>query len=235
VITIKKKHSITDKYFLDLLDQYNNVIRFSYNRIIKDGITKQSDLEHVVKDTMSNIDCLDASWIKCAVKQATDLQRDKKMYFGGKNNFFKRKYNKIESYDKNSPIEMRGSCNDKGNRKADLVDNKFIFKPKKGVKFEIDMILSKKEAKMLSIIEEESKLGKNYFNFKIDKEHVYISFEEPVLCIGIFLSSNRYLPSSFLVVSLSIARTYPTLDHRTILCWLSRNHRIPSWIIHCCI
>jgi IS605 OrfB family transposase len=192
MITIKKKHNIDDDYFLNLLNKYNNVIRFSYNRIIKDKITKYSELERIVKDKMLNIECLDASWIKSAVKKSTELQTETKLYFGGKNNFFKRKYKKIDLLDKNFPIEMRGSSNDKGNRKASLVSNKFIFKPVKGIKYEIDLKLSKNENKMLSIIEDESKLYKNYFNFKIDKQYIYISFNEPIL--NIYKSkNNRYL------------------------------------------
>jgi len=179
MITIKKKHTITDEYFLNLLYKYNNIVRFGYNRIIKDKIIKCSELEKKVKNTMLNIECLDASWIKSAVKKSTELQIETKLYFGGKNNFFKRKYKKIKSLDKNFPLEMRGSCNDRGNRKASLVEDKFIFKPSKGIKYEIDLKLSKNEAKMLSIIEQESKLQKNYFNFKIDKEYIYISFNEP--------------------------------------------------------
>ena len=92
MITIKKRHNLNDVLFIELINKYNNVVRYSYNRRIKDKITKLSDLERNVKDNMLNIDCLDASWIKCAVKKSTELQTDKKLYFGGKSNFFKRKF-----------------------------------------------------------------------------------------------------------------------------------------------
>ena len=94
MITIKKKHNIIlNKNFID---QFNSVIRFAYNRIIKDKIIKQSELEQLVKNKMSNINELDASWIKSAVKKATELSREGKLYFGGKKQFFKRKYKKID-------------------------------------------------------------------------------------------------------------------------------------------
>ena len=182
MITLKKRHNLSDKYFIDFTNQFNSVVRFAYNRRVKDGITKLSELEKIVKTKMENIDLLDASWIKCAVKKSTELQTDSKLYFGGKKNFFKRKYKKIDSYDKNSPIEMRGSKSDSnGNRKADLKGNLFIFKPVKGKEYEIKLDLSKNEKRMLDVIEEECKSGKNYFNFEISKDYVYISFNEPVL------------------------------------------------------
>ena len=192
MITIKKRHNIQGPIFDQLLKKYNNVVRYSYNRIIKDGITKLSDLEKYVKSNMNNIDCLDASWIKTAVKKSTEIQIDNKLYFGGKKNFFKRKFGKINKYNKDVPMEMRGSSNDRGNRKAKLSDNNFIFKPYKGIEFNIELKLSKNEKRMLKIIEEESKLSKNYFNFEINNEYVWISFNEPVMEKHNF-KKDRYL------------------------------------------
>lgn len=180
MITIKKLHNINDQPLLNIINKFNNVVRYAYNRRIKNNINKASKLEQFVKLNMLNIG-LDSSWIKAAVKKATELQKDTKLYFGGKSNFFKRKFNKIKEFSKNLPIEMRGSCSDKGNRKASLIDGKIIFKPFKGLKYEINLKLSKNESRMLNIIEEESKLGKNYFNIEFDKKYVYLSFNEPIM------------------------------------------------------
>lgn len=192
MITIKKPHNIEDSKFKELLDKYNNIVRYSYNRRVKDGIRKLSDLEKHVKLNMNNIECLDASWIKAAVKKSTELNTDKKLYFGGKYNFFKRKFNKLTNYCKNLPMEMRGSSLDKGNRKAKLNGNIFVFKPFKGLEFEIELKLSNNEQKMLDIIEEESRLSKNYFNFEINDKFIWISFNEPVLEKHNF-RADRYL------------------------------------------
>lgn len=180
MITIKKQHNIElNEVFIK---QYSSVVRYSYNRIIKDGITKQSELEHIVKSKMLNISELDASWIKCAIKKSTELHRDKKLYFGGKKNFFRCKYKKISGLDKSFLLEMRGSTSDNnGNRKSELniIDNnELIFKPKKGIKQLIKLNLSKNEYKLLSKLELLCKEGKGYFNVKLDKTYVYISFDE---------------------------------------------------------
>jgi len=192
MVTIKKKHNINDPKFLELLTKFNNVVRYAYNRRVKDGISKLSEMEQHVKLNMMNIECLDASWIKDAVKKATELNTDKKLYFGGKSNFFKKKFGKKVDFNKNSPMEMRGSSNDKGNRKAKLIDNKFIFKPNKGLEFEIELKLSRNERRMLNIIQEESKLSRNYFNFEINEEYLWISFNEPVMESHTF-KKGRYL------------------------------------------
>jgi len=192
MITIKKQHNIDDPKFIELLNKFNNVVRYSYNRKVKDSITKLSDLENHVKSNMNNIDCIDASWIKAAVKKSTELQTEKKLYFGSKSKFFKRKFHKINNYNKDLPIEMRGSSNDKGNRKAKLDGNTFIFKPYKGLEFSIELKLSGNEKRMLNIIQEESKLSKNYFNFEINEKYVWISFNEPVMEKHNF-KKDRYL------------------------------------------
>lgn len=192
MITIKKPHNLDNPEFIQLLNKFNNVVRYSYNRRVKENISKLSDLEKHVKSNMNNIECLDASWIKAAVKKSTELNTDKKLYFGGKSNFFKRKFNKLTNYSKNLPMEMRGSSNDKGNRKARLNGNLFHFKPFKGLDFTIELKLSKNEQRMLNIIEEESKLSKNYFNFEINDKFIWISFNEPSLYSHDF-KKDRYL------------------------------------------
>ena len=178
MITIKKKHNIqlNDRF----IKQYSSVVRYAYKRVINDNITKQSDLESYIKSNMKNIDLLDASWIKAAVKKATELSRDKKIYFGGKSNFFKRKYLKINELDKSIPLDIRGSSNDKGNRKAklNLINNEIIFKPSKSEHYNIPLNLSKNEYKLLYQLENQCFKGENYFNIKMDKNYIYISFDE---------------------------------------------------------
>jgi len=295
VTTIKKKHNIklNDKF----INQYSSVIRYTYNRIIKDNVTSLSELENIVKTKMLNIDELDASWIKTAVKKAVELNstriattkakekerldkekldkktpikkslkpkkprraiefiRDKKVYFGGRGNFFKRKYNKIDELDKSIPFDMVGSCSDKnGNRKAELNvinDNEIIFKPKSGIKQSIKLKLSKNEFKLLSRLELECKENKKYFNIKLDKENVYISFDESRLkqekksqiknrILGIDLNPNwiGYSIQDFKKQSIMIYKNIISLEKLNKLSTEKKNHEIyeiVKHIIHECI
>jgi len=182
MLTIKKSHknSFNNEKFIR---QFSSVVRYCYNRIKKDNITKKSDLEWLVKDNMNNIDLLDASWIQEAVKKATELNQDTKLYFGSKKEFFKRKYHKTNNYDDSKliPLDMRGSSSHKGgNRKAklDIINNKLIFKPNKNQHYEIDLNLSKNERNMLLKLEQQCQNKENYFNIKIDLNNVWISFDE---------------------------------------------------------
>lgn len=180
MITIKKQHSNFDNQLM--INQFSSVVRFAYNRRKKDNVNSQSELEKVVKSSMNNIHELDASLIKCAVKKAIDLPIDEKVYFGGKSNFFKSKYHKKNSYkeNKNFPLEIRGSSSDKGNRKATLCieENKIIFKPKKGLSYDIPLHLSKKEKEMLFSLQNDCKEKKSFFNLKISEKFIWITFDE---------------------------------------------------------
>lgn len=183
MITIKKSIDLNNQLLTDMIKQYSSIVRYSYNRIIKDGITSLSELEKVVKSSMNNIDLIDASWLKCAVKEASSLKRDGKLYFGSKKQFFNKKYHKKSTYNKSIPLNMRGSKNDKGNRKfkLDINNNLIIFKPFKGESIEIKLKLSKKETKLLSYIQYLSEVKQGYFNVKLTESNVWISFEEPEL------------------------------------------------------
>lgn len=60
------------------------------------------------------------------------------------------------------------------------------------MRFEIELNLSKNERRMLNIIQEESKLSRNYFNFEIDEDYIWISFNEPSIYKHNF-KKDRYL------------------------------------------
>ena len=180
--TIKKKHNIVDERLILLINKYNNVVRYAYNRIIKDNITELSKLEQYVKTNMKHIDELDASWIKAAVKKATELDTEEKLYFGGKKQYFEHKYKKsTETYNRNIPLFIRGSSMDRGNRKAILKSNILTFKPNRNISFDIELKLSKNQTKLLNAIKQEISEGRNYFNIGIDETYVYISFNAPQL------------------------------------------------------
>ena len=185
MITIKKRHNSFNNQVI--INQFSSVVRFAYNRRIKDNLSKHSDVEKVVKSSMNNIDELDASWIKSAVKKAFDLQIETKLYFGGKSNFFKSKFHKKNNFkeQRNFPLEIRGSSSDKGNRKATLCiqENKIIFKPKKGLSYNITLNLSKNEKEMLFSLQELCKEKKAFFNLKINEEFIWITFDETKLDI----------------------------------------------------
>lgn len=111
MITLKKKHNIVfknDNYLANLIKKFNWVVRYAFNRRKKDKIESLSELERNVKANMNNLTDLDASWIQEAVSKQKSLNIEGKIYFGGKARFFERKHKKIEKYNIDMPIGMRG-------------------------------------------------------------------------------------------------------------------------------
>lgn len=145
---ITYKFKIQNQINIDnYLNQYNNILRYSYNRFKDNTDITLSQVESSVKSTMNHIDLMDASLIKIAVNNAKSLKGKDYVIFGGKLNFFKRKYQKItkEEYKlyKNKPIQLRGSSSDNnGNRKAKLniiEDNSIIIKFNKNEHIKIQL------------------------------------------------------------------------------------------------
>ena len=144
---------------------------------------------------MNNIDLLDASFIKQAVKKAKNIYSSRKeddgtcekVVFGGKNLFKKRKENKISKSEFQElrllPIKVVGSQNDNGNRKfsIDLKNHKIIFKRDKSHHYEIELNgYSKKDEELLYKLQEKYDLDKKStkFTVELDKEYIYITFDE---------------------------------------------------------
>lgn len=58
----------------DYLRQFNNVIRFAYNRFQENSELKTKDVEKIIKAKMNNIDLMDASLIKLAVDKVKGMR-----------------------------------------------------------------------------------------------------------------------------------------------------------------
>lgn len=169
----------------DYLNQYNNIVRFAYNRFQEDN--SLSEVERQVKAKMNNIGLMDASFIKAACDNARCL-KDPKVVFGGKYNW--RRYNKglisKEEYKTNKlkPITVRGSkLDNNGNRKfaLDIIENnQIIFKPKKGIKI-VAKLPRTKHNKILCKLQRLCELGECCFTCGITNTHIYITFDEAIL------------------------------------------------------
>ena len=192
----------------DYLNQYNNIVRFAYNRF-QEGLIA-SEIERSVKSTMNNIDLMDASLIKSAVDNARCLKKEK-IIFGGKKNW--KRYNQglisKEEYQekKLKPLTVRGSKLDhNGNRKfqLDLDNNRVVFKPKRGVEF-IAKFPSTKRDSMLKKLQQLCELGETCFTCGITNNHIYITFDETIFCDG------KYRPIKKRVMAVDLNSNYVAL------------------------
>ena len=188
------------------LKQYNNIVRFSYNRR-KENLT-QSEIEKLVKSKMNNIDLMDASLIRAATDNSKNLNTEDNVVFGGKNNWTK--YNKglitKEQYQNNKlkPLIVRGSKLDpKGNRKFQLNmnNNEIIFKPNRKTKITL-RIPNTKHDKTLIKLQELCELGETYFTCGITNTHVYITFDETIL------REEKYFPINKRTLSIDLNPNY---------------------------
>ena len=89
MITIKLRLKEKQTGYQKLLKQFNNVVRFAYNRYSDNqGNIKDSNVVKMVKTTMNHIEQMDASFIQSAVENAKEIyksSKDRKIVFGGKN------------------------------------------------------------------------------------------------------------------------------------------------------
>ena len=174
-------HAIPEDYF----HQFNSVVRFAHNRWIEEKSV--TEIERSCK-SMEGMDLMDASFIKMAVNQAKSLKNKENLIFGSRKLFEKLKFKKSEDKDlwnkkRNPSIYLRGSsCDSHGNRKAelDLLNNKIIFKPCKGVKYEIDL---KKDRRIndLRLLQDLCDDKKACFSLEIMRNDIVVIFDEAVL------------------------------------------------------
>lgn len=186
--------------------QYNNIVRFAYNKL-KTGLT-QAKTEHYVKNTMNNIELMDASFIKAATDSARSLNLEQKVIFGGKKNWIN--YNKglisKQEYQNNKlkPIMVRGSkLDNRGNRKfqLDIENNQVIFKPSRNVKINISLPKTKQDSTLLKL-QKLCELKETYFTCALGKEYIYITYDEKIL------NDKKYLPIKKRVCSIDLNPNY---------------------------
>jgi len=185
--TIKLPYKTEDYSLIDdYQHQYSNCLHFMYNRV-KDGV-KETEIKHL---NINNIELLDSWFKQSCVKEAIQLNstnKNKRLIFGGKYNFIQRCRNKISKEqfleNKLSNLYSIGEGSNpsvKGNRKFHLEpDLKTIsFKPKRGIS--IKLILPNLRPNLLKILKKLYSLQENAeisISYKINKEHIYISFNE---------------------------------------------------------
>ena len=201
LITLKIKYSCkSDKDSLiiqNYIDNYNNVLRFTYNRKVDSPSITDVEL-NVLQKGMNNVflGCWFLSSARVEVKEMLksidelnkindeEHQVDKKhIVFGSKNLFVNRckKLVSREDYlvEKQHPLYSVGECKQKGNRHFRIIsDNIIIFQPnsKTHVELYIGSINKKYKSYINKLIElQNSRLIP--ITYKLDSEYVYITFD----------------------------------------------------------
>jgi hypothetical protein len=186
--------------FIEIQKNYNNLLRFSYNRIKENTHITTKEIT-VLQKQMNNI-FLDSHFKNCAFQEARALfNKNDKIIFGGKKLFFERQNNKITKEDfqiqKLIPLLSIGenlkqyTCN----RKFQILSLKeILFKFTKHEHFILTLPkLRKNYQKLLQglLIEQTNK--KQPITYKLDKDFIYISFNEFEIKENLKQIKNRIL------------------------------------------
>ena len=145
-ITLKiKYHSQNKEEILNYIKNYNNVVKFTYNRLLENENLKTKEIT-VLQKSMNNI-FIDSHFKNSAIFDSKALIKrngENKIIFGGKKLFLERTNGKIskEEYEiqKLMPLCSIGESPQKGNRKFQIKnDNCILFKPSKGEHFILEL------------------------------------------------------------------------------------------------
>ena len=145
MITIKLPYK-TNFDFTKILKQYSSIVRYSYNRFLNGKNEKEIRL---LTKSLNNIELLNSWMIQCGIREGKQLHtrfNDKKIIFGGKNNFIKKLQNKISKDEyqlkRLIPLNIQGEVLQKGNRcfNLDIIENnKIIFKLNRNLHIDLQL------------------------------------------------------------------------------------------------
>ena len=187
IITMKIRYKVSsdaDKaHILKYIKNYNNVLKFTYNRM-QDDKRKHKDVT-ALQNSMNNI-FIDSWFKESAYIDAKMIQKDK-IIFGGKKLFIERCKNKIskEEYQlkKLVPLYSVGEACKKANRKFEIIDeNTILFKPNKTEHIELRLVSQgnnyKNKLKKLIKYQNDKLIPITY---SLDLNYIYISFDNSVV------------------------------------------------------
>lgn len=176
---------------------FSSAVRFSYNRLLENKSEKE--IRSLIKEKFTL-----GSWLsQCAIKEAAVIKdsqverKQKKVIFGSSKLFKKRAKNEISNQEWKASrflsITSQGELLQKGNRhfQLDLSNNQIIFKISKKNHITIQLPkLRKNYKKELTILEYLSLNKKLPFQVKVNKEFIWITFDESKLYEHVITPKN---------------------------------------------
>ena len=208
---------------LSYLKQYSNCLHFMFNRT-NDNLS-ETTIKHL---PINNIQLLDSWFKQSCVKEATQIattNKNTKVIFGGKKNFFNRLNNKITKDEykilKLSPLYSIGEKSNpsvKANRKFHIEQDllNITFKPNKLTKIPLKLpILKQNYLKILKTLYLRQEQKNISITYKIDTKYIYISFDEKELSVN---PNRPYTENRVLSIDLN-----PNYIGWSIVDWLSES------------
>ena len=183
IITLKLKYSTDENSksrILEYIKNYNNVLRFTYNRLHENKDLKTKEITELQK-SMNNV-FVDSHFKNSAIFDSKTLLHNDKVIFGGKKLFIDRCQNKISKEEfrlnKLRPLYSVGESSRKGNRKFLIItENHIIFKPTREEHFLLEINPSKNYQNYLIQLSQLAEEKKIPIDFKLGFEYIYVSFD----------------------------------------------------------
>ena len=181
-----------DNELLNTQKVFNNMVRYTYNRLVDNNDLKEKDLRKLINETFKQ-----PSWLtQCAIKDAIYLFKSNKttglktVIFGGfknlKDYLLKKKSKEQYKLDKLLPITFQGETPKHGNRmfNFDFCNNKLIYKSNRKQHFTLTFKLPRKNIlRDLLQLQELSRQNKIAITVKLNivSKKLYIIFDESKL------------------------------------------------------
>lgn len=187
LITLKIKYTC-DTSILDVIKQYNSVLRFTYNRLFENHKLKTSEITQLQKN-INNCDLIGSHLKNSAIYDAKSLieRSNEPIIFGGKNLFIERCNHKINQDDfrikRLRPINCIGEANQKANRLFKIIDTKTIqLNLNRNQHFILNLkSIGYKRTKELKKLIELQNNKQIAITYKLDLEYVYLTFDYNLL------------------------------------------------------
>lgn len=189
IVTYKIKYSCSEKdreTILAYLKNYNNVLRFTYNRL-KDALPLKLSTKEVtaLHKTMNNI-FIDSQFCNSAFREAKRMLKgneDSPLIFGGKNLW--KRYNKQlitkEEYliQRLNPIYSIGEAKEHSNKKFRIInENEICFQPCKNVHITLNLTKQGKHwTNILYKLKDAQTKKAMPICYKLDLDYIYIIFD----------------------------------------------------------
>ena len=191
MITLKIKYTTTEdglNLIKEYRKQYSSVLHYAYNRRYE-GVSEK-DVEKQIS-SLNNIPLIKSYLKRCAVKNATQLIKDKgekQLIFGGRKNFIERckgKITKDEFLNKRlSKLFIIGEANQYSNRMVVINDDleSFTFKPT--IKDKIVLSIDGRYKRYKTLLNKLYHLQQDKqisITYQLDNEYVYLTYDETLL------------------------------------------------------
>lgn len=187
--TIKLKYKVNSESdqtrILEYQKNYNNVLRFTYNRVrefVEKGEKFTTKQITKLQKSMNNV-FIDSHFLNSARYEAEAMKDTSRVAFGGKQLFHDRQYLKVSKEEfkirRLLPICSIGESVQKSNRKFSIIDDRHIlFKPsrKDHILLELPVLRNnlRSDLNKLRLLQEDKKIPITY---KLDQNFVYLTFE----------------------------------------------------------